>query len=296
MPTVTLKIIFTGLIGLSLPQPGEELVAALVNAPHHHARLYVVEGSCGNADECSRGGWEIECLIPVLELDGMTLEVIDGQSSDGLHIIRERRPEAMVPRNPTEARAISWMPSMDKIILSPGLVRMEPVCRRYDASCDKASARFFLDEGEVTSCHFIHDERYLTTFAVARHGRQALADAVQVKYEIRGDLLLRSNDGRREFRIKPVGGKITVVAGAFPEPNSASAEEESELGHFRMFYPLTDHGLWPLVRPVPEKPLPFRMKRDFGECETDLRALDGKACPLFKSVHLPGKCDAATYP
>lgn len=336
--SVTLKVIFSGLVALSLPQaPEEELVAVMTSADKHRAAIYLVVGSCGDPPTCEASGWEqVGRYYRLDAIQDLSLKLIDGVTDSGVEVIDDRSPNSSVPKDDAEAKAISWVPSMYRIIGKSSVARLKESCRNSKGSCDEADARFHVFQGNVSTCHLIHERQragdgkyHLITYEIEGHERQAVADAVWLEDAIPGGIVLAGSDGT-EWRIEPVDNSIVLIVGQFSEPPVVQEDvvtlpsyplERKVLGHFKYFYSLARGKV--VKQHVPEYPEPTETLHDPGSCEPFLDGLERLfwTSPVVEeqrfasgdthlshsemseevqfhlySVHMPTKCDMATYP
>jgi hypothetical protein len=344
---ITMKIIFTGLLAFSLPEGSDDaFVAALAvegashtghGFPEHEARLYLLEGGCGTDAECDGAGWSRMGRVRFITIQEKARLRIDDGIDDAQQrplLVDGRARSSIVPASEDEVRALSWIPSMDRIMRWRN-VRMEAECRHSDQLCDDAHSRFFVRQGMVTNCHLIHrpDPLYqpvcssplsqvatrevdLVTYELRHHGRQAIGDAVLVEDTLIGkrSIELVESESSKRWRLFPdANGNITLVVGQFPltQENETSTVPVKDLEHFRHLYPLGN--AFSFRKHIPRSPLAHHTPSPPGACEAYLVCLQEElreeakrrvallAAPppgsfKLQSVHIPAKCDTATYP
>lgn len=326
---ITVQVIFIGLIAFAPMPDGDDYMAVLVDAPGHQSVLFQDTGTCGpdprlchqlSGDETmivplrldlgKRLGWSpLNGELVLLDHTGLPL---DGELTFAGGEPSTDRPRDDYPTTDAEATHFVWVPSIDRMVTGPARIR--GACMSKGNGCS-SSARFHLQEGELSSCHMMHLENdpYPLVYDFGTH-RQAVANAVKLTVEAPGPEVrvgVRGMDGGdvvHSVALRPPSGGDTVTLVVMNEPAMTSpvpSPAPRELSHFEHFY-----GLLQLFgRGKKHKPV-FTGKGDTDvefSCEDLFNRIYGTIFKVQRPgftgpppppgfPHGPTECDAARIP
>ena len=227
MTTITVRLIFWGLVGFVPDLDGaRSLTALLVDPartqiqqsacplPTHYSVVYLLDGKCKGDCRKVPFGKEFDAglmgfnqplngnLLPLtwmldqeeLGISGEEDEKLKLQSSWLKFLFRQ------APRSVRQASNFSWAQSMKR--LSGGKGEVEGDCLGESRTCP-LQARFRVDGGVASACHLLHTKDELSgskrnvqvfeyTTANNRHPKRVAADAILVEFEARDRVALTS--------------------------------------------------------------------------------------------------------
>lgn len=289
--SITVQIVFSGLILLASDQGLFDKHAALVvEDEHHFPAIFLVKGT--TTDACaSIDGWT-GCLIWDFELDppwevyfsGLThqrsLRMI-GRSTD------ESGAPVMIPLVPKDLRDINWLPQLSVLAGSPGL---DDGCMYGDGrQCGGGlAARFLIPFGEIRNCHLAHRHREPQRVVVATYqppvpgAMGAMGNAFLAEFEVPGESI-------ELCRKRDVNGSTSQCITIHPSQENGKVirlflrneagdrcggpvdQAVTRHGHFGHFYPLLRGNP---TGPVPQLSQLFGDSPGAGECEAELSGGD----------------------
>ena len=175
---------------------------------------------------------------------------IGGAQDEGLTLIAGGRPPGLeVPRSPTEAADLSWVPDLGSAVL--GGAHLRQGCRPEGMSCPVNVSHVLFHGGYVTSCHLIHgpdrgapeapcaqlhgEQGIEDVFIYEMNGeQQALANAVMWEKRIDKSVKLMVDD--KEFTLTPDDGRLTLAI-----INEPVSQEKASSGHENAINMSLDH-------------------------------------------------------
>jgi hypothetical protein len=222
MSSITVQVIFFGLMGFVPNEGGQKGMTALIvdpprpvagdpcSVPPHVPLVLVVKGKCAPAGNCLQEHVPGKENVPLKwQLDQEDLEIFGRQKSmevcSGGFFNRWKKwasaySDSPAPNYSWELPSFSWVPSIDRLTGGYGHVREDFL---QDGRPEPpVTARFLVRGGQASACHLIHkipvtqeknqdEEREITLFHYDFGGRippfdRAVADAVQVEFEVEG--------------------------------------------------------------------------------------------------------------
>jgi hypothetical protein len=353
--SITVRVIFWGLMGFVPNEEGQRGLTALLVSPSHQEAahipaVYLYEGSCEGIPLTKNGGnpcvrvpdpykqdvaTHLGATAPGLRwlLQNEDLEILGEESRVKLNTTGRKTLFGRLREAPASARqtaAFTWVPSMATLTAGHGQVRDD--CLFWVGTCP-LSARFKVRGGKARTCHLFHtlkaDPRSPAQEVVvfsyrSENGKpenlpppQAVADAVQLEFEVEGDYvelgawdfpgLSGQQTLKAAVKLRPPAGSRTLTLIVSNGPQHSDDEED---------YTGSPHqeALFNLLARQPV----FRFTRDElrtewvapGTCEREITALanatfdrpndkhaksDGSGSR--KEVpHATTACDGATYP
>lgn len=316
--SVTVHVIFMGLIGL-VPQEGMTALMVDPSGDNEHVPyIFLLEGECNPVGEstCSRYCDQFG-EVPKLcwQLDKEDLKILGNQTlltfdRTGYQTIFGNPKE--VPRWKWQANDYSWVPGIE--ILTGGYGKIRDSCLADGEPCGLVRARMRLRGGHATACHLIHDvsdaretgrKRNVINFPYQigdRELHQAVADAARVEFQVEGDeVYLHSwsfdKDGGQEPHkdsviLKPEnpGRPLTLIITNFP-----LHEHSGSNFHAEILFDLL--ALAPPERPTRKDCAEYdcpRLPRYPGSCEQEAAQIE----ELFEGhdyIHSRTFCDGMSF-
>lgn len=318
---ITVKVIFIGLIAFT-PVDDGGYMAVVVDAPGHHTVLLQQQGVCPDEQLCQQLSGDEDLIIPLREKLGRMLgwtpvhgELVllnqEGEPlADGViyagGVPTTDDPQAPYPTTAAEAASLAWIPSIDRMVTGPARIR--GACKRSDRGC-RSKARFRIQQGTVSTCHLMHEERVLRplVYDFGTH-QQAVADAVMLETRVPGEEIrigvrsLESTDVVHSIPLAPEAESNEIILVLLNEPSMPGAAPNGgkppELGHFPHFYKLLQFfGRGKDMKPK-LRPMTVPLLEDFS-CEPTLVWLfnDDEQEEAFTAFpHGGTECDTARIP
>lgn len=313
----TVRLILVGLIALT-PHPdsnGNGMVAVLPDAgalglPEHQPWVLLWEGECeGHA--CGGGQAPFEHFKLAWKLNDHDVSLRTYLEQQGWLKATGREGNEPAPNEANDNGDFSWIPDVSWLISN---AKLPWVCFNDPASCS-ILGRIFLEQGKISSCHFIHDEDgKLGIFKAPPNGSgskmpQVVANAAELVLHLDDEVglvtLHRGSfvaDSTENAVLRPVDGVLTLVILNEPLNGTSSGDK---LEHFKAFYSLVNGSL-----EVPSLDSWTSSEHGLGTCEEDLQGIAScikqKNCtskPRFSNPmpprmapHGPSECDLAYIP
>jgi hypothetical protein len=357
--SILVRVVFWGLIGFVPHEEGQKGLTALFvdptqikpaegfcAIPKHVPVVYLLDGQCEpDKGQCVQVpfGRELEVATHLGEktpklrwlIEDEDLEIF-GQERKVEFRHRGRRKFGGrlrdVPERFRQTGDYSWVTSMGALTGGHGQVRED--CLRGEKTCP-LNARFTIRGGRASACHLFHEPEeapkdetrkvVVFDFSENRNGRsisvghQAVADAVQVEFEVEGDHVdlqswgLASIDGQQQprasVRLKPAAQSRTVTLLVVNSPVNPKVTGEAT-AHGASHGPACtprphSDALFALLARQPEFPTERLRstkvrKVNPGTCEAEIADLARARVDFggiaFEAPHATTSCDGASYP
>lgn len=233
MTTITVRLIFWGLVGFVPDLDGTRSLTALLvdpartqiqektcSFPPHYSVVYLLDGECegdcrkvppNREPDAALMGFDQQGPGKRLPLAWLLDQEELGISGEEDERLKLQKPwlsflHRKAPRSDRQVSHFSWVQSMNR--LTGGNGRVLDDCLGASTNCP-LQARFRLQGGEASACHLFHErenssgpERNVQIFeyqtANGRNPKRVAADAALVEFEQEGDSVILESQGLPE--------------------------------------------------------------------------------------------------